>query len=405
MMRALPFLPALLVLALAAMAGPGAAQQGLFSPRVIVNDRVVTQFELDQRIAMLELFRTPGDLPAEALRVLTEERLYLQAAEELDLEVTDEQIAAGMAEFAARSQLSTEQFLQGLAEGGVAEATFRDFVKAGLLWREVARTRFGPFATVTEAEIDRALQHEVDRTRLRFLLSELVLVAPPGQEDATRARVEELRGLILAGDDFGAVARQLSAAPTAQNGGQIDWLPAVNLPPALVPILMKMRPGELTDPVLLPGAVALFQLRGMDDSGPGNATGTTVDYMQFLIPEGPETAAQVQALRDRIDACKDLYAEARGLPEDRLIVTEGQPMGDVPRDIALELARLDANEISTTLLRGNARVVLMLCARTPVRDPAPSRGQLRDRLTNQKIAAMADRYLQELRADAIIRTP
>ncbi|HSF64297.1 MAG TPA: peptidylprolyl isomerase [Paracoccaceae bacterium] len=403
MMRALPILPALLVLALGA--GPAQAQQGLFSPRIIINDRAVTQFELDQRIAMLDLFRTPGDLEAEALKVLTEERLYLFAADQLQLEVTDEQIRDGMAEFATRAQLSTEQFLQGLAEGGVAEATFRDFVRAGLLWREVVRARFAPLVSISEAEIDRALQNEVDRTRLRFLLSELILAAPPGQEAATLARAEELRSLILAGDDFGAVARQLSAAATAPNGGQLEWLPAANLPPNLVPILMTMQPGELTDPVVLPGAVAVFQLRAMDDRGPGAANGATVDYIQFLIPEGPDTAAELAALRARVLSCRDLYPLARGLPEDRLIVTEDQPMGAVPRDIALELARLDANEISTTLLRGNARVVLMLCARTPVRDPEPTRDQVRERLLNQKIGAMADRYLEELRADAIIRTP
>lgn len=404
MMRALAILPALLVLALAA-AAPAQAQQGLFSPRIIINDRAVTQFEVEQRIAMLELFRTPGDLEAEALKVLTEERLYMFAADQLQLEVTDAQIREGMAEFAGRAQLSPEQFVQGLAEGGVAEATFRDFVRAGLLWREVVRTRFAPLVSVTEAEIDRAVQHEVDRTRLRFLLSELILAAPPGQEAATLARAEELRALILAGDDFAAVARQLSAAATAQNGGQLDWLPAANLPPALVPVLMTMRAGELTDPVVLPGAVALFQLRGMDDRGAGTATGATVDYIQFLIPEGPEAAAQAQAVRDRLTTCGDIYPLARGLPEDRLIVTEDQPMGAVPRDIGLELARMDANEVSTALVRGSARVVLMLCARNPVRDPEPTRDQVRERLLNQKIGALADRYLEELRADAIIRTP
>lgn len=403
MIRALPILPALLALALAA--GPAPAQQGLFSPRIIVNDRAVTQFEVEQRIAMLELFRTPGDLETEALKVLTEERLYLFAAAQLKLEVTDEQVQAGMAEFASRAQLTTEQFLQGLAEGGVAEATFRDFVRAGLLWREVVRARFAPLASVTESEIDRAIQHEVDRSRLRFLLSELILVAPPNRDEETLARANELRDLILAGDDFAAVARQLSAAATAQNGGQLDWLPAANLPPALVPILMTMQPGQLTEPVVLPGAVALFQLRAMDDRGPGTATGATVDYMQFLIPEGPDTEARVQAIRDRALSCKEMYIVARGQPEENLIVTEGQPMGAVPRDIALELAKLDAGEMSATLTRGGARVVLMLCARTPVRDPAPTRTQVRDRILNQKIGAMADRYLQELRADAIIRTP
>lgn len=402
MMRAPLLFPALLILVLGT--GAAQAQQGLFTPRLIVNDRAVTEFELRQRIAMLELFRTPGDLQAEALKVLTDERLYLYAAAQIGATVTDEQVKAGMEEFAARAQLNAEQFLAGLAEQGVAEATFRDFVRSGLLWREVVRARFGPLARVTEDEIDRAIRHEVDRTRLRFLLSELVLVAPPGQEAAALTRITELRDLILAGDDFAAVARQLSAASTAPNGGDLDWLPVTNLPPTLVPVLMAMSPGELSEPVVLPNAVALFRLRAMDDQGPPAARSSTVEYAQFLIPEGPAAAEEAAAISARVDRCGDLYPLARGLPEDRLTI-ETAAMGDVPRDIGLELAKLDPGEISTALVRGNARVVLMLCARTPVRDPEPTRDQVRDRLVNQKIAALADRYLEELRADAIIRQP
>jgi hypothetical protein len=37
------------------IAGPVAAQQNLFAPRVIVNDRVITNFEIQQRRSFLAL--------------------------------------------------------------------------------------------------------------------------------------------------------------------------------------------------------------------------------------------------------------------------------------------------------------------------------------------------------------
>jgi peptidyl-prolyl cis-trans isomerase SurA len=83
----------------------------------------------------------------------------------------------------------------------------------------------------------------------------------------------------------------------------------------------------------------------------------------------------------------------------------------VPSDIALELARLDNNEISTSLTRQNGAFLtfLMLCGRTII-PPEPEeegaeidlRAQMRDRLFQQRISSYADSYLAELRADAII---
>jgi hypothetical protein len=133
-----------------------------------VNDKVVTQFELDQRIRFLEALRAPGVMRESALDALIDERLQLQAGEQLGIEITDEQILAGMEEFAQRAELTTEQFVAAITQEGVSRETFEDFVRAGLVWREVVGARFAPQATVTEAEIDALRsQHRDPRRRPR----------------------------------------------------------------------------------------------------------------------------------------------------------------------------------------------------------------------------------------------
>jgi peptidyl-prolyl cis-trans isomerase SurA len=47
----------------------------------------------------------------------------------------------------------------------------------------------------------------------------------------------------------------------------------------------------------------------------------------------------------------------------------------------------------------------MLCGRTAQQEESPSRDQVRQRLTNQRLNSFADGFLQELRADAFIRFP
>ena len=173
MMRLLPLIA--LCLSLAASVLPAAAQQGgLFAPRVAVNGQVVTNYEFDQRLRMLTLFGTKGDVAGEALQGLIDDRLRHFAARQIGLSVVPEAVEAGMTEFAGRANLSLEEFAKALAQGGVDIAALRDYVEAGLLWREVARNRYAGKITVSEAEIDRALAADTRRAAVRVLLAELV---------------------------------------------------------------------------------------------------------------------------------------------------------------------------------------------------------------------------------------
>ena len=126
---------------------------------------------------------------------------------------------------------------------------------------------------------------------------------------------------------------------------------------------------------------------------------TVVDYAQFLLPAG-EDVAQV---RKSVDTCNDLYALAKGLPADRLL-RESHPEAQVPGDLAAALRLLDPGE-STTLSRGGWTVFLMLCSRGAAVELMPTREQARIQLTNQRLAAKAEIYMEELRSEAIISKP
>ena len=60
-----------------------------FAPAIVINDSVVSEFEINQRAAMLEVFRTPGNLQDLAREQLIEDRLKLEALNEAGLRITD----------------------------------------------------------------------------------------------------------------------------------------------------------------------------------------------------------------------------------------------------------------------------------------------------------------------------
>jgi peptidyl-prolyl cis-trans isomerase SurA len=384
----------------ALIAAPVLAQD--FSPRLYVNDRVITQFEVDQRIEFLRVLRSPGDLEEEALKGLVEDRLRQTAAEQFEQTATEEEVKAGMDEFARRANLTADQLIVELEKVGIAAETFRDFVTAGILWRKVIRARYAGTISVSENEIDLALEATSRPGALRVLVSELVLPVPEGEDGA--AQLEEATRLseTLSGEAaFAAAAQEVSAAPTRADGGRLDWMPLSNLPGPIGSAVLALGPGEVSDPLVVPGAVVLFLLRDVDLDPAAEPVRVTVEWAEALVPKDP---AEIARLRAAVDVCYDLNGKAADLPADRVKITT-QPAREVPSDVAMELARLDPGESSVALERSGFTRFLMLCKRDIEREEPLSRDAVRERLIGQKAESLAETFLEELRASAIIREP
>jgi peptidyl-prolyl cis-trans isomerase SurA len=386
------------------LAAMGSAPQAIANPFdavLAVNDRVITQYELDQRQLFLEILRQQGDLPQLARSGLIEDRLRLFAAEEAGMKIGPEQVLAGMEEFAGRANLTTDEFLQLTGEMGLASETFRDFVEAGMIWREVVRAKYAAGVTITEAEIDRAIANFQPTGASRLQLLELVLPGENGDLSGAQALARRLQVQIETEADFAAFARSNSAGETAVSGGRIGWQRLSELPEASRAALARLAPGSMSRPVLLEDRVVIYWLVERGEDPLGKAEGIWLDYAQFLVPEGANAEAELAAARAKADTCDDLYTVAAGLPEDRLL-RESQPQSAVGGDIGAVLATLDAGETSTRLSRNGWRVLVMLCSRGPAPDLQPDRDVVREQLLNQRLSALADVYLEELRSEAII---
>ena len=391
--------------ALALMATQTAVAQ--FAPAIVVNDSVVSEFEIDQRVIMLRTFRTPGNLEELAREQLIEDRLKLEALASAGLAITDDGLRDAMTDFAGSANLELDQFITDLAQSGVSEETFRDFVRVNVSWRDFIRSRFGDRAQVTEAEIDQALGQSGASSSIEVLLSEIIIPAPPPQAAAAIATAERIAQL-TSQSAFEAEARRVSALPSRTRGGRLDWLPITNYPAGLRGILLDLSPSEVTAPIPITNGVALFQMRGVREVPRDAPEPAAIEYAAFYIAGGLSDralreAAQIDA---RVDTCDDLYGVARGLPEERL-ERDVLPPADIPADVAMELAKLDAGETSYVLTRANGEtlVFLMMCGRTPELGENQDRDAIRNQLRSQRLGTYADALLADLRAAATITYP
>ena len=389
----------LFCLSLAIGAPAGVTAQSAYDPVIRVNDKIISGHDIEQRELLLAALGAPGDLAQEARERLIEERLQVQAAESLGLEVTEDGLRVGLEEFAGRTNSTPEEFLAVLSRNGVEEEAFMDFVEAGLLWREVVRSQFVPRAQVTEADVDRAAELTESEGGARVLLSEIILPARNPEETARSeeiiAQISEINGF----EAFSAAARQVSVAPTRNEGGRIEWVPLSRLPAPLRSEILTLPPAGISSPVRIPNAIAIFQLRALQDAPLAQPAVVSVEYAEFRIPGG--TAADARRVAARVDSCDDLYGEAYGMPEDRLF-REVRPVAEIPQDVAAALSTLDENETSVALRRGDVQLLLMLCGRVTEARADADRGSIRRQLLNQRVESYATGYLAELRADAVI---
>ena len=375
-----------------------------FAPAITVNDSVVSKFEIDQRVIMLGTFRTPGNLEDTAREQLIEDRLKLAALNSAGLRITDEGLVGAMGEFATRANMDLDQFITMLGQSGVSEETFRDFVRVNVSWRDFIRTRFNDRAQVSEADIDLALGQSDASSSIEVLLSEIIIPAPPEsaeQANATADRIAQLTSTAA----FEAEARRVSALPSKTRGGRLDWLPISNYPAGLRGLLLNLAPGEITAPLPITNGVALFQMRDVREVPRAAPEPAAIEYAAFYIAGGLSERGLAEARRidARVDTCDDLYGVAQGLPEEQLDRDVLAP-ADIPADVAMELAKLDAGEASYVLTRANGEtlVFLMMCGRTPALGDGVDRETIRGQLRTQRLNTYADALLADLRAAATI---
>ena len=392
-------LNAALSAALLLTAAVSAQAQSRFAPAIQVGDAIVTRYELDQRTRFLSLLGAPGDPRELAREQLINEAVQVSAATDAGIETSAEEVEAGMEEFAGRANLSAEEFLAALAQNGVDAETFRDFIGAGVTWRNFVRQTFGETARdIPRDLVRRTLAQTGTEGGLRVLVSEILLPATtPETAAASRARAAQISNL-SSEEAFSAAARELSVAASSSAGGALNWVALDSLPDDVRPIIARLTPGQISRPAELGNAIGVFLLRQVERVEAGAANDLAVDYA-LLITDGTPGAAE--AIAGEVDVCDDLYGIARGLPEDRLI-RDLQPLNALPADIRSELAGLDQNEISTNIIRNGAPAVLMLCERKPARESSVDLDIVGNRLLNTRLGTMAADHLADLRANMTV---
>ena len=376
----------------------GVAAQNLFSAAILVNDQAITNYELKQRTMFLEALRFPGVPDELAPKQLIEERLKKAAADQLGIRVSEEELQFELESFAQRFNVAFDEFAAELERVGISVDTPRAFIANQLLWRDVIRARFGAQANVDEAQVERSANAEKSGSSIEVLLTEIIMAMQPGQEQEVRERAREL-SKIRSVDAFSDAAREFSDAPTREFGGRVTWQKLDTLPGVLQPLIFGLAPGEVTDPLSIPNALALFQLRGIRETAYRRPLPDSVDYLRYALPSSE--LENINAIRANVNHCDDLNGWAKGNP-NHVLKRETVKRAEIDGPTRNILTNLDENEY-VIATQGSTTTLIMMCSRSQILDlEEQDLAQIRNGLLNQRLGSYADSYLENLRDDARI---
>jgi parvulin-like peptidyl-prolyl isomerase len=260
---------------------------------VKVNGDIITKTELETRQIAALRQKMNGQIDPELLkdaarlkqaladvtpRLLVEaidEMLLFQMGNEKGYKLSDEQFKGWLTKLREEQNLQDEAKFQGaLKQEGMNITDLRKNVERNFIVSQVQRDEVGAKLQITEEEARQYyLAHRQEFSEPASVTVREILVEVPttknqqGQqsvnvaaEDAAMEKTKSIRARILAGEDFGKVAAEVSDSASKANGGLIGPLALAQLSTPLQETFQKMKIGEVTEPIRTPRGFQILKL-------------------------------------------------------------------------------------------------------------------------------------------------
>ncbi|NQV22141.1 MAG: SurA N-terminal domain-containing protein, partial [Rhodospirillales bacterium] len=188
----------------------------------VVNDGVVSEYDLEQRLSLAistmgvpDTPRTRQQLRRRVLDSLIDELLQVQEAKEKEVQLEEDEIESTIESLSRQNDLSLKEFSDMLMESGITLQTLAGQVAADLMWRKLIRGSFLP--RVSDEEVDRIIaQRKASKGKPEYQLSEIVItVEKPEERPEALREANRLLEQMRKGANFGVVARQFSDGSTS----------------------------------------------------------------------------------------------------------------------------------------------------------------------------------------------
>ncbi len=398
----------------------GERDPNIRKPTAIVNGEIITRTDVDHRLALM-LAANQGlnigeeernRLQMQVLRNLIDETLQIQeaAANEIDVPATD--IQSTFQRVAGDFAGNAEEFDEYLSQSGSSARSIQRQIEGELAWNRLLRRNVMSRVNVSQAEVQAVRDAlEASRGQTEYRVAEIYLSARPDNEAQVRANADRIIDQVRQGGSFQAYAQQFSEASTAAVGGDLGWVRPEQLPAEISQLLPQMEVNSISRPIPLPGGfsiVALVDQRQILTADPRDAV-LSLKQITIEFPAGTDQASA----SERVDALGSATQQGGGCGAadgiassvgGNVVQNDDVRMGDLPPALQQAMTTLQIGQASPPFgsLEGGVRV-LILCGRDdPPATAEPDMVQIEQRMEDERVNRQAQRYLRDLRRDAVI---
>jgi peptidyl-prolyl cis-trans isomerase SurA len=396
----------------------GNAMPPIIKATAIVNGDVITQTDVEQRLALLAISEG-GQLPADqmdtlrqqVLRNLIDETLEIQAAKTEKIEVKKSDIDKTVKRVADNVKQTPDQMVAFLAANGSSIDSMRRQIQAEIAWQRLQHAKIENTVDVGDDEVKAVLDKlNASKGTEEYRVGEIFLSSTPATESQTIDNANKILQQLKSGASFAGYARQYSEASTAAVGGDLGWVRPEQLPSQLATALRQMGPGTISNPIPVSGGVSIIAVqdtRKVLTPDPRDAI-LSLKQVSIKFPKGTTREQAEPVLARFADAVHNIggCGGAEKLAADfhgEVVQSDQVKMRDLPQTLQQMMASMQVGQATQPFGSVDESIrTLVMCGRDQVDPSAPSYDDVYNQLNEERVNMRARRYLRDLRRDAVI---
>ena len=400
-----------------------AAPQMIDRVVAVVDDDIIMESELEQRIKTVGVQNNQNELPEagtlreQVLERMITESVQLQMADRAGIRISESQLDDAMGRIAAQNGMSLAEFQQAMANEGVSFAYAREQIRNEMRISRVQQYQVGERIQITDQDIDYFLASDIGRIasaaeyKLRHILISVRSGAAPQEYKEAEAKADKLVAELRDGADFAKTAMAESQGRTALNGGDMGWRKDAQLPSIFADIAPKMSVGDVSEPIRTASG---FHIIKLEDKRGGNSQLIQQAEVRHILITPNEVRDQDQArelinqIYERLKAGADFAELSREYSDDPGSGASGGDLGWVsPGDMVPEFEQaMDATptgELSTPVRSQFGWHVLQVTDRREADiGEEVQRNQVRQMLYGRRFEEELPIWLRKIRSEAYV---
>lgn len=211
-----------------------------------VNDKIITQYDLDSYINMLNVyFKTSqnmsyDNLQNEVLNQLIDDTLKQDAVEKEKIVLDTDEFNSFLKDFEEKNNIKNHNYNEEL---------YLKTVKTNFLWFKLLDQKIKPSINVSDSEVNDSLEYLAENPiRTRYNISQIVIYGR--QNSDANNIVNKLYNEIKTNNNFEKLAEKFSQDETSKkNAGYVGWVDEMEINEKIYSAIKNLKVGNTTKPI------------------------------------------------------------------------------------------------------------------------------------------------------------